>query len=53
MPISLYIVFDHPMRDMGIVNMTRINKCTSPDGVRVLDVFMEPVSSFVDNNADL
>jgi hypothetical protein len=41
---------------MCVVIMTRItysDKCTSGDGVRVLDVFMEPVSSSVGTNADL
>jgi hypothetical protein len=42
--------------NMGIVIMTRItylDKCTSGDGVRVLHVFMEPVSSSVGTNEDL
>ena len=41
---------------MGIVIVTRItysDKCTSGDGVQVLDVFKEPVSSSVGTNADL
>lgn len=45
-------------KNMGIVIMTRItysdtDKCTSGDGVRVLDVFLEPVSSCAGTNADL
>lgn len=41
---------------MGIVIMTRItylDKCTGGDGVQVLNIFMEPVSSSVGTNAGL
>ena len=41
---------------MGIVVMTRItysDKCTSGDDVRLLDIFMEHVSSSVGTNEDL